>query len=321
MRNGPFLFIFGFVSLVASWGCLVMSSVIQVGSLTSHTDLVSGAVYPVNRPGMAQRGAHVYRELGCNQCHTRFAVQDGLHFGATLTKVGTETNSLEDLVVTLRRLRSDWSKADAIAATENLPAVILEGVTPYEAERAVTLFKGSKSKGDMTVLNVGADIERGWGKRQSVARDFVFDGTILGGSQRVGPDLANIGTRVPEKHVGEWKFTSATNLVAQAAQRMNWHYVHLYAPKAHVATSTMPSYRFLFDEVTVRDGQHSPDAVRFPHGEGSAGMDVLPKPAARDLVAWLISQRADTGLPESPTPRVDKPAVEKKKPTKDEVTQ
>jgi cbb3-type cytochrome oxidase cytochrome c subunit len=317
MRNGPILFIFGIISLVASWGCLVMSSVIQVGSLTSHTDLVSGAVYPVNRPGMAQQGAEVYRELGCNQCHTRFTVQDGLHFGADLTKVGKETNSVEILVATLRRLRSDWSTEDALAATTNLPAAVLEKVIPYEADRAVTLFKDSKSKGEMTVFNVGTDIDRGWGQRQSVARDFVFDRTILGGSQRVGPDLANIGNRAPENHVGAWKFASQTNLAVQARQRMNWQYVHLYNPRVHVPNSTMPSYRFLFEEVSIHSGHDAAGAVRFPHGKGPAGMMVMPKPSARALVAWLVSQQADIGLPESPTPRVEVPVVDKKKPLKE----
>jgi cytochrome c oxidase cbb3-type subunit 2 len=55
----------------------------------------------------------------------------------------------------------------------------------------------------------GADIERGWGVRRSVARDYIYDEPPLMGTMRTGPDLFNIGARQP------------------SAQ---WHYLHLYQP-------------------------------------------------------------------------------------------
>ena len=39
----------------------------------------------------------------------------------------------------------------------------------------------------------GADTERGWGERQSVARDYVNDKRVYLGTMRTGPDLRNIG--------------------------------------------------------------------------------------------------------------------------------
>src|SRR5262249_37824205 len=72
----------------------------------------------------------------------------------------------------------------------------------------------------------GADIDRGWGARpgpvQSVAQDYLYDSPVMLGSQRVGPDLANIGARQ----------TNAT-----------WLLTHLYDPQLTAKGSMMPPYR------------------------------------------------------------------------------
>ena len=41
----------------------------------------------------------------------------------------------------------------------------------------------------------GFDVERGWGKRPSVPRDYILQDEVLLGHNRVGPDLANVGLR------------------------------------------------------------------------------------------------------------------------------
>src|SRR6185295_313868 len=71
----------------------------------------------------------------------------------------------------------------------------------------------------------GGDIDRGWGVRHSVAQDYIFDQPVLLGSQRIGPDLANVGLR-------------QINAAALFA--------HLYDPRKAVPGSMMPPYRFLF---------------------------------------------------------------------------
>src|SRR5437667_11579508 len=40
---------------------------------------------------------------------------------------------------------------------------------------------------------LGVDLSRGWGPRKTVAQDYMGDYPVLLGSQRIGPDLANIG--------------------------------------------------------------------------------------------------------------------------------
>jgi cbb3-type cytochrome oxidase cytochrome c subunit len=43
----------------------------------------------------------------------------------------------------------------------------------------------------------GADLERKWGERRSAPRDYIFDRPVLLGKMRTGPDLSNVGQRVP----------------------------------------------------------------------------------------------------------------------------
>ena len=43
----------------------------------------------------------------------------------------------------------------------------------------------------------GSDIERKWGNRRSAPRDYIFDRPVLLGVSRMGPDLANVGKRLP----------------------------------------------------------------------------------------------------------------------------
>jgi hypothetical protein len=42
-----------------------------------------------------------------------------------------------------------------------------------------------------------SDIDRKWGERRSAPRDYIYDRPVLLGKMRMGPDLANVGKRVP----------------------------------------------------------------------------------------------------------------------------
>lgn len=76
----------------------------------------------------------------------------------------------------------------------------------------------------------------------TLAWEIQFDSPHLWGTRRIGPDLAR----------------------EAGARSADWHYAHLFAPRAVVPGSIMPSYAALFDG--------SPDR---------------PRAAARDLVAYL----------------------------------
>jgi cytochrome c oxidase cbb3-type subunit 2 len=67
----------------------------------------------------------------------------------------------------------------------------------------------------------------------------------------------------------------------------------------------MPAFKFLF-EVRKINGTPSPDALALSGQFAPAdGYEIVPKPEARELVAYLLSLRADVPLYEAPfTPQV-----------------
>ncbi len=125
----------------------------------------------------------------------------------------------------------------------------------------------------------GADFERGWGERQTVARDYIYQERVMLGTMRTGPDLANVGTRLSS---------------------VQWHMQHLYEPQITSPGSIMPPYAYLF-EVREIGSRPSPNAVSIPFDSPYAppeGWEVVPTSRAEALVAYLLSLRVDYELPE-----------------------
>ena len=129
-----------------------------------------------------------------------------------------------------------------------------------------------------------ADLQRDWGTRRSVARDYLYDSPAMLGSQRIGPDLADIGGR----------HTDAAR-----------HYQHLYHPRSVAKKSVMPPYTFLFNKRAIAEGTPlGPNAVTDAEGKSiEPGYEITPKPAARALVAYLLSLRQPDIVPEAPAPK------------------
>ena len=124
----------------------------------------------------------------------------------------------------------------------------------------------------------GADIQRGWGKRRSVARDYLRDIPVMLGTMRTGPDLTNIGVR-------------------QASAP--WQLLHLYNPQITSKGSIMPPFRFLFEKHRIRS-RPSPEALLLTGAFApEPGYEVVPKPDAEALVEYLLSLKAITPLPET----------------------
>lgn len=138
----------------------------------------------------------------------------------------------------------------------------------------------------------GLDIERGWGVRRTVARDYLFDSPPFLGSTRLGPDLANVGSakwrNEPEGEDKNFK---------PARRDANWHLLHLYNPRVLVKDSNMPPYRYLFKKQKI-GGQRSADALNVPV---EAGYEIVPKPEAKNLVGYLLSLDKSHPLKEVPT--------------------
>jgi cytochrome c oxidase cbb3-type subunit 2 len=219
MKNLPLLFCGIFFALAFSFVGLILSSHIQLGSLTQTTETVTPSqddptvmvmaegepLYPVKPVGFAQQGKEVYISLACIYCHSQ----------------------------QLRR------------------------------------------------ADFGADIERGWGPRQTVARDYIMQDRVLLGTMRTGPDLAHVGGRPLNE---------------------DWHHLHLYNPQITSKGSTMPPFAFLY-EMRKIDGAVSAEALEFPPNSEyapEAGYEVVPTRRAKALVEYLLSLKINYSLPEAP---------------------
>jgi len=124
------------------------------------------------------------------------------------------------------------------------------------------------------------DVARGWGARSTLPGDYVHDSPHLLGTMRTGPDLANVGQRIPDR---------------------SWHLIHLYAPRSVVPWSIMPGFPYLFEEkpsqaVTGEDVV-VPVAGRWAPGEGR---EVVATPEALALVDYLLALRRATPLESAP---------------------
>jgi cytochrome c oxidase cbb3-type subunit 2 len=125
----------------------------------------------------------------------------------------------------------------------------------------------------------GADFERGWGDRQTVARDYIQQDRVLLGTMRTGPDLMTVGQRIPD---------------------VNWHMIHLYNPQTTSEGSIMPPFPFLFQERPIGVQGLSADALKLSGTFAPRkGYEVVPTQRAKDLVAYLMSLRLDYELPEA----------------------
>jgi mono/diheme cytochrome c family protein len=82
----------------------------------------------------------------------------------------------------------------------------------------------------------------------TLAWETRFDYPHLWGTRRIGPDLARVGGTRAE----------------------DWHYLHLYSPRAVVPDSVMPSYAALFDGAPDRPRQEARDLVAYLESLGRA---------------------------------------------------
>jgi len=127
----------------------------------------------------------------------------------------------------------------------------------------------------------GSDIERKWGKRRTVARDYMFDREVFLGTSRLGADLTNAGDRQTDSQ---------------------WFCRVLYNPRAMTPESVMPAYRWLFRTQEIQ-GQPSADAVKLEGTDAPPpGHEVVPTAEGRALVDYLLSRKKTYPLPEAPEP-------------------
>lgn len=116
----------------------------------------------------------------------------------------------------------------------------------------------------------GSDQARGWGARQSVARDYIHQARPQLGASRLGPDLANLAARKPTA-------PSEAGLLKLL----------------HDGSATHPAYKFLFETLPI-SGEPSARAIK-----SGGGVQVVPTERAQTLVAYLLSLSTAYDYPEA----------------------
>lgn len=280
MKHGPLMFLGVLAAVLASWLVTVVAPHFQIGSEEPIAIEELGINYPLDRPGEAKQGAQVYRAQGCHYCHTQQIRQELLLADLTVTDLGTNAAGARAVVASLRR---DLAGVDGSRLPEVLPQPLLKHVPFAAAEAALRRLTNAGAQVELTLANLGSDIARGWGVRRTVARDYLRDHPVMLGQVRFGPDLANLGARQ----------TNEMRL-----------YLKLYNARLELPGSTMPRYPYLFEERRLQPGQEpSPEALRGFGFEPPPGVEIVPRPEARQLVAYLLSLRADTLFYETYVPR------------------
>ncbi|MEA3210480.1 MAG: cytochrome c oxidase cbb3-type subunit [Chthoniobacter sp.] len=128
----------------------------------------------------------------------------------------------------------------------------------------------------------GTDLERGWGERRTVARDYIFEQPSFLGSTRLGPDLANAGSP-------KWRNEDLDDPRKPVKRDRAWHLLHLYHPTAVITESNMPPYRYLFEKRKI-SGQQSADALNLSGADApEPGYEIVPKAEAKALADYLLS--------------------------------
>jgi cbb3-type cytochrome oxidase cytochrome c subunit len=266
VKNGFAIFLAALLVLGSSWSAFVLLPQLQLGGAKQVAILNSSDSYPLQRTGDATLGLQVYRANGCAACHTMQVQQDMAVCDVVLLKAGNKGQAVTNLLATLK----------------------LDGLTEKEADAVSDQISALGGKVETHIIPVGPDIARGWGSRHGVAEDFLYDYPVQLGSLRAGPDLANVGARLPDA---------------------NWQLFHLYAPQSAMPGSLMPAFRHLFTTRKVGNAP-SPDALHLPKELAPAdGYEVVPKPEAKQLVAYLLSLNANVPLFDAPytPPATSKP--------------
>ncbi len=147
--------------------------------------------------------------------------------------------------------------------TEPLPGISATLSNEVLRGRKIYLQEGCGTCHTQFVRDLPVDAPYG---RGSLPGDYALEDPPLLGTQRTGPDLANVGIRQPSE---------------------TWNLIHLYNPRAVVKTSVMPGYPWLFTEKTTAADDDI--VVPVPESYAPEGKVIVAKQSAIDMVRYLQS--------------------------------
>jgi cytochrome c oxidase cbb3-type subunit 2 len=198
----------------------------------------------------------------------------GLFFGAFLLFGTSWLGLVAYPYLTFAGLRQSKDDATGALAPQGNPGTATQGARVYAANGCFYCHSQY-----IREKNEGNDIDRKWGTRRTVARDYMFDQQVFLGTSRLGADLTNVGVRQTDPQ---------------------WFYRILYDPRSMSREVSMPDYRWLFETREIQ-GQPSADAVKL-EGEMAppSGYEVVPTAEGKALVGYLLSLKKNYPLPEAP---------------------
>jgi len=159
---------------------------------------------------------------------------------------------------------------DAELFPRKLSGLALQGSKEYVSLGCTTCHTQQ-----VRLVEAGFDVERGWGKRPSVPRDYIFHEEVNIGNTRVGPDLANVGQR---GYSDEWLHT------------------HLFQPQIVVPDSICPPSPFLYQTISTKTS--SAIEVKEFSNEANSAIFIVPTLRAKRVISYLNSLKQDYELPE-----------------------
>lgn len=159
---------------------------------------------------------------------------------------------------------------DAELFPRKLSGLALQGSKEYVSLGCTTCHTQQ-----VRLVEAGFDVERGWGKRPSVPRDYIFHEEVNIGNTRVGPDLANVGQR---GYSDEWLHT------------------HLFQPQIVIPDSICPPSPFLYQTVSTKTS--SAIEVKEFSNEANSAIFIVPTLRAKRVISYLNSLKQDYELPE-----------------------
>ena len=180
------------------------------------------------------------------------------------------------------RLHTDHRAIVAAASLVFLVLTLVMAVLPglreqgLSAPAAVTARGAEAERGRQIFMREGCGfchtqfvrdlpMDRPYG-RPSRPGDYALEDPPMLGTERTGPDLADVGSRQPSE---------------------TWHLIHLYNPRAVVPQSVMPAYRWYFVE---KDRAGAGDVVvPVPADLAPRARVIVASRDAKALVSYLLS--------------------------------
>jgi cytochrome c oxidase cbb3-type subunit 2 len=164
-----------------------------------------------------------------------------------------------------------YDDSDSTAYPTRTPGLAAEGALVYKDLGCATCHTQQVRR-----PGFGSDQDRGWGDRQSVARDYIYQTSVQLGESRLGQDLTNLAGRKPSA-------PDQDDLMAML----------------YIGQGAMPAYKFLFETHKIQ-GEASTDALQLRGNlKPKSGFEVIPTRRAKELVSYLLSLNTVYDYPEA----------------------